>query len=405
MTALKCYLSDRRPLCLLLLALCAWSSMARAGSEAMSGLQIHGFLSQGYVKTDANRFFGDSPNGSFEFTELGINASLRPTPSLLLSGQLLSRNAGDMYDADPQLDYALVDWTFLNADDLNLGIALGRQKNPIGLFNETRDVASTRPGIFVPQSIYYDKVRNQVLASDGVGLHLDKYTQQGIWQFDALYGYTLIDANVEYAYLLTDLPGEMTANDPSVFARIGYEDHAGRWKLAASGMYVSMDFEAQPGSPFSDGSTSLSYWILSAQYNSENWSLTGEYGLEPLTWRGYGPLFPDQELTAKGWYLQGDYHLRQDLSVMLRYESALSNKDDPDGSQTELETGGFLPAHTQYSKIWVAGLRWDITPQLMFRAEYQWHDGTFILSNRENPDPQAVQKDWQLFALLLSYRF
>ena len=35
-------------------------------------LQIHGFLTQAYVKTTANKFFGDSKDGSFEFRELGI---------------------------------------------------------------------------------------------------------------------------------------------------------------------------------------------------------------------------------------------------------------------------------------------------------------------------------------------
>ena len=41
----------------------------------------------------------------------------------------------------------------------------------------------------------------------------------------------------------------------------------------------------------------------------------------------------------------------------------------------------------------------------MVRAEYQHHDGTFVLSGRENPDLNALDPEWDLFALSISYRF
>ncbi|MGB5649462.1 MAG: hypothetical protein WBM59_05215, partial [Sedimenticolaceae bacterium] len=102
-------------------------------------LQVHGFLTQGYVKTTDNRFFGDSDskNGSFDYTELGVNASFRATPSILLAGQLLSRRAGDMYDGSPTVDFALVDWNISTSQDSDYGILVGRIKNPLGFYNET----------------------------------------------------------------------------------------------------------------------------------------------------------------------------------------------------------------------------------------------------------------------------
>lgn len=371
----------------------------------INDIQLHGFASQGFIKTDHNNFFGDSENGSFEFTELAINASARPLPSLLVSGQLLSRNAGAMDDASPQVDYVLADWTFAQGSSYSAGVALGRQKNPIGLYNETRDVASTRPGIFVPQSVYFDKVRDLVLASDGIGLHGDWYTDQGLLHVKAQYGYMQVDTNVEYAYLGGDFPGKMEPNGPSWLGRIGYEDESGIWQVAASGVYSEMQYKASTGSPLQNGRTDFYYWVLSAQLNGDDWGLTGEYAWEPIDWYGYGPALPDRELTGTGWYIQGDYNVRPDLSLLLRYESALADKDDPDGTATSAASGGVIPPFAMYSHNWVSGLRWDITPQWMLRFEYQRNTGTHVLSARENPNPAKLQKHWQLFSVLASYRF
>lgn len=50
-----------------------------------------------------------------------------------------------------------------------LGVRLGRVKNPFALYNETRDVIWTRPGVLLPQSIYFDALalRQPEISSDG----------------------------------------------------------------------------------------------------------------------------------------------------------------------------------------------------------------------------------------------
>jgi hypothetical protein len=184
-----------------------------------------------------------------------------------------------------------------------------------------------------------------------------------------------------------------------------YESHAGDWLLAASGVYSKMRYDADPGSPLQDGRTSFYYWVLSARYSGDNWALTGEYAWEPISWREYGPALPDRDLTGVGWYIQGDYDLRDDLSLMLRYESTVADKDDPNGAAASAATAGVLPPYAFYTDSWVTGLRWDVTPQFMLRLEYQYNTGTHILSGRENPNPADLSKRWQLFSILGSYRF
>ena len=46
---------------------------------------------------------------------------------------------------------------------------------------------------------------------------------------------------------------------------------------------------------------------------------------------------------------------------------------------------GQLPAHNRFAKDITVGLRWNITPEFMLRAEYHRVNGTGWLSTLDNP--------------------
>lgn len=151
-------------------------------------LQIHGFFSQGWLKsTDNNNVFGNSSSdsGSFDFREIGLNASMRPLSNLQFSVQGLSRTAGNGSPGNIRLDYGFIDYTFSNQENSQLGIRLGRMKNPIGFYNDTRDVPFTRPSILLPQSIYFDRTRKLAIAADGVHLYGEYRSDYGDISFQA----------------------------------------------------------------------------------------------------------------------------------------------------------------------------------------------------------------------------
>ena len=368
-------------------------------------LQVHGFASQGAVNTSDNRFFGDSINSSFDFTEVGVNTSLYWHPAILLSAQLLSRHTGDLYDGTPALDYALVDITFASSITHKLGLRTGRIKNPLGLYNETRDVPFTHPGIFLPQVVYYDKVRNLMLASDGAMFYGHLYGATGNFSLTLGGGRAVIDENVEWAYLGNNFDGDLESNGLTGLVSLWYTTLDDRLKLGLSGAMLSMQFDPGSQSPLTAGATDLIYWIASVQYNAEDWSLSAEYAREPLEWHGYGPLNPNHKGTGEGYYLQGVYRLCPDLELLLSYQEGFADRKDRDGIRQSALTGGLSPPFNSFSRIWTTGLRWDINRYWMVRAEYQWHHGTFILSPRENPDPGQLQEDWSLFALQAAFRF
>ncbi len=55
-------------------------------------VDIHGFVAQGYLKSDHNNFLADTEDGSFQFNEMGINFSTSMGENLRLGMQLFSRD-------------------------------------------------------------------------------------------------------------------------------------------------------------------------------------------------------------------------------------------------------------------------------------------------------------------------
>ena len=158
----------------LVFALCGGVCVGARAPEPLDGLQVHGFLTQGYFLTSSNRVFGHSEgDGSLDFIEAGINASWTPLPRLQLAVQPLFRRAGAGHDSDFEPDFGLIDYALFSTADRQLGLRLGRIKNPLGLYNDTRDVAFTRPSILLPESIYLDSARELFVSSDGA---------HGVWR-------------------------------------------------------------------------------------------------------------------------------------------------------------------------------------------------------------------------------
>ncbi|WP_005223677.1 porin [Marichromatium purpuratum] len=377
-----------------MVALCWLSSAAWASEPA---LQLHGFASQALIWTSDNRFYGDSPDVSLDFTELGLNGSWRADPRLLLAAQVLVRRAGEMSDATPWLDYALADATLVSTPAYRLGVRMGRIKNPVGLYNETRDVPFTRPGIFLPQVVYFDRVRNMMLASDGLMVYGERYTDLGTFSATLGAGLPLLDANVEWNYLLDDHDGELEPEHPVPLLSLWYADPAERLRLGLSGAAMHSRFDSGSEAAIDAGNLDIRYWLASAQYNAANWTLAGEYAHILIDWRHFRPEADRHHAIQTGWYLQAAYRLSPAIELMLRYEEG-----DADRRLGDLHL--HCPA-SDHSRIWVVGTRWDLGRRLMLRLEYQRHHGGFTLSYRENPPGDGVVEDWDLFAAQISLRF
>lgn len=373
-------------------------------ADTPEGFQWHGFAAGGAVQTDDNAFFGDSENLSFDFLEAGINASYRLSSRVLLSGQLLSRRAGDLYDGSPQLDYALLNLTLSASPRQRSVLHLGRIKNPLGLYNATRDVPFTRPGIFLPQTVYFDKTRNTMLSTDGAMLSSEWYTRYGEISLEVGAGRPVADENVEWVFLGLDFPGKLRPGWDSLVGALWYRSPDERLRLGISGLSVESDYRPGSGFDLQAGTLGVDVALLSAQYDWNRVSLAAEYLYLPLRWRDFGPLMPFDESDGESYYLQATLRLRPDVHLMARWERGVSDRDDRNGFAQSERAFGLLPHFDFYDRSWTFGATWHLNRHLMLRGEYRRHTGTYVLSSREN-SPEDLRRNWQMLAAQFAIRF
>ncbi len=372
---------------------------------------FHGFLSQGFSWTSDNNFFGHSEDGSFNFTEIGVNGRLMATSWLSVAAQGIYRHAGNV-ENKVQLDYALADFLLYEDRRFSLHLRGGRIKNPYGLYNETRDVAFTRPSIILPQGIYFNRSRSLYLSSDGGqfflgynhGLHELSFTfNAGLPRRDF--------AELEFSIFGFTPPGGLEPNRPMYLGQIRYEYDAGKVIFALGYGDIELEYNATANDPvavmlserpFRSGTFRTRPLIVSLQFNGESFSLTGEYLLQFNKASHFGPGL-NRSLTSESWYVQGQYRILPSLQLLLRYDAYFLDRSDRDGDDLDLIP--IRPRHSAFAKDWTAGLRWDITPRWMAAIEYHNVDGTAWLPFKDNRNPLKTERRWNMVLGLISFRF
>ncbi|MDD5036212.1 MAG: hypothetical protein PHE55_15800 [Methylococcaceae bacterium] len=372
--------------------LLALGGFSPAGAiELADNLQLHGFASQALIVTDSNRFFG-SGNTSLDFRELGLNLSWRPLTNLRFSAQGTSRWAGHTDTGEPRLDFGFMDFTFLSDPAYRLGVRGGRVRNPIGLYNLTRDVANTRPSIFLPQSIYFDSTRNTYMSVDG-GQFYGEY-RSGIGDF-------FLDFNGGYAILDEETLKTLKEQAPLYVGRLLYEYDGGRIRLGVTLIDVTGDSAVKL---FPKGRININAYIFSAQYNAERWSLTSEWIPNAVgKAKGFTPFVADSTVNGTSYYLQGTYKITPEWEALLRYDVYIGDKSDENGKRYAASTGG--AAHSKFAEDMTVGLGWTVTKDFLLRAEYHHINGSAWVPALDNPNPADIKQHWNLFALQASYAF
>ena len=379
-------------------------SYPAAGVTLSEGLQLHGFASQAVVYTTDNNFFGETDDaGSLDFSELGLNASYAPVPNLLVVGQVISRHAGATDDGEAALDYGFIDSRFAASDKGYWGGRFGRIKVPLGLFNDIRGVPLARPGILLPQSIYFERTRNLAASADGVVLYGEQAWPWATALLEFGIAEPIIDAiNTEPALLGADRPGNLQ-DRISFQGRLMLKSYDERIRLAVSSVQANIDYQPGTADPLVAGKIRFTPWIFSLQYDAARWGFTGEYARRRFSYSDFGPALPNREVVGKSRYVQFDYRPAPPWQFFTRYDVLNTDEDDEDGENYAAGSG--LPAHTRYAKDFTLGVRWDPYPYLFLRAEWHKVNGTAWLPIIENPDLFARTKDWQLVTMLVSFHF
>lgn len=347
--------------------------------------QVHGFLAQGFVLSEGNDFYGDSTDGSFKFYEAGLNGAISPLPSLLISAQVMARDAGVTDDGKPRLDFAFADYSIVASPAGQAGVRAGRVKNFFGLYNATRDVVFARPGVLLPSG-YYDAqgARSLLFSSDGVQAYGG--FNWGEHYTSLVASYALTD---ELTYEPTDAFDDLTLNDFLV-ARLQDEVGGGRWTHALSYLHGRLGYG-------SFGAFDFDLYQLSARYSGDRFTVTTEYGLSTFDGGGFHG-------SGDNLYLQGDYLLTPAWGLMARWDSTFSDRNDRDGDDCTDDFGFPTDRHQCFAHDFSVGANWKSQRHWGAWAEYHLVDGLATVNDAENAG-NTPEAHWSMLLLMAAYRF
>jgi hypothetical protein len=365
-------------------------SSANAVALDFTSAQVHGFASQGYLLSDGNNFYGDSQRGSTELTEIGLNANIRLNNQLNLSGQLLSRDAGGTDNDSLRVDFLFADYKAIENDVTGLGVRVGRVRNAYGLYNETRDVLFTRPSVLMPQAIYYEGngLRELLFSSDGVQLYSYWDSESSTTSFSLTAGRNKrLNKNVVKNILgsaSAQTINQSNINHP-LFAQVAHSMSGGRNRFAFSMYRVDLDFETDfmgvdKFKLYANG------YVLSAQHNTQKWSLTGEYSLTATEYDA-GPL-GNENAHIESAYIQADYRQKNNWTIYSRLEYSAYDRDDRNASDTQ---------HLVFGTKWSPAANW------MLAADILGMRGTGGVPPVDNPS--GTNERTEMLVVMVGFRF
>jgi hypothetical protein len=343
--------------------------------------EIHGFLSQGYVRTTGNNYlFQNSLRGTYDFTEVALNFTEQLTDRLRVGIQLFARDIdgqGTPYRIDA--DWAYVDYRFRDW----LGFRAGRTKLPFGLYNEVHEIDAAHIPILLPQSVYPFLNRDLLLAQTGA----------------ELYGYVEIQklGSLEYRLyggtLTTDTPAPPKGLTLTQF-RVSYVG-GGRlmWQTPLDGLRVGgsvqtlkfvEDLATASGAPL-DLDFRFVLWLASAEYSFRDWLIAGEFGRwhAEVDTNTAAPAFT----TNSRYYVMAGYRLRPWLTPAVYYS----------GFEPHLARAPV--GNAKYQHDIAATLRFDVNSFWLFKLEGHYISGTADLDSGINGGTPLAQlpASWMMF--------
>jgi hypothetical protein len=350
----------------------------------LPSLDVHGFISQGFLLTSANDYLAESSRGSFEFSEVGLNFTLPATDRLTLGVQIFSRKLGPLGDYRATFDWYYLDYHWKDW----LGVRAGRVKLPFGLYNDVSDIDAARTAVLLPPSLYPAQNRDFLLAQTGV----------------EAYGYTRLGraGALDYRVYAGTIFLEVKPQPGSPFAVVDLKVPyvvGGRvqWlpidglRLGGSLQFLRLDTDLLASS--TSGRVALripaTLWVASAEYSVHDLVLAAEYSRWLVKTESDNPsLFPQSSTTSERAYVLATYRLNPWLQAGTYYSRLVPDVD----RRT-------FPADIQHDFAFT--LRFDINRYWLIKAEGHYMRGTAGLSSSLNGNRplRALTPDWALFAL------
>jgi hypothetical protein len=404
------------------LALLAGAGVVQA---ADSNVQIHGFVSQGFLVTHNNALFtpDSEDHGTFEFNELAVNIVATPIDRLRVGVQFAAQDLGDSFNDKPTIDWAYGNYSFGEvAKGTDLAVSAGRFKMGHGLYNDYRDLDMTRSSVFLPMAVYNPRWRDIMLAVNGVGANatfalgglgsLEVNTYVGDNNYDAQEGPlsdTFTNLLGEPSSISVEMirGGQLTWNTPLDGLRLKYS-LLDAYHFAATGTaseiipIVAAPPTVTQAIPLGYEFVLPHYWdnIFSAEFQFKELTVAAEYNYtffhSDVHVDGFAPLgIPATNIhnsnTTQSTYLTAAYRVHPKWEVLGGWQWS---QTESSGDQTSKDKWYALNA----------AVRYDVTDHWLIKAEYQWTHGVGPAVAAEQGDG-TLEDIWSYVAIKTTFDF
>ena len=353
-------------------------------SGRLPSLDVHGFVSQGFLLSSANDYLANSSRGTFDFTEAGVNLTLPATDRLTLGVQIFSRKLGPLGDFRAALDWYYLDYRWRDW----LGIRAGRVKLPFGLYNDVSDVDSARTAVLLPPSIYPAQNRDFLLAQTGGAAYgFARLGAAGALDYRLYAGTIFLDVRPQPGSPFT----VVNLNVPYVAGgRVQWLPIDGLG-LAGSLQFLRLDTDLLAPSASQPIAVKIpaTVWVASAEYAVREFLFAAEYSRWLVKTQSSNPsLFPEGSTTSERAYLFASYRVTPWLQGGAYYSRLVPDVDHRT-----------FPAGMQHD--FALTLRFDVNRYWLIKAEGHYMRGTAGLSSSLNGNQplNALTPDWALFAV------
>lgn len=359
-----------------------------------SRVQVGGFFSQGYLKSDGNNFPAEDRDGTFDFREMGINASGSVTPHLRVGAQLFAQRLGNYGEDKVLLDWAVADYNF----NQQFGVRVGRIKYPKGLYGEALDLDVVRPFIFLPNALYNPVLRDFNSSFNGAMAYgtLDGGKSAGSVDYKVFYGDMPMNQSQGVAdFLLTGGSYKL----PQGVSQMGIDHVMGGaldWSTPVSGLKAHVSFSrladffgrgtfAYAPVPISIDLPKIDYTTVGVEYVWQEWTFATEWqGQKGTTHVLAAPVLnSDGVFGSRGYYVAASRRIGSKWQVGAYY-SDLTNRYPTAGARSS-------DKHMADTALCV---RFDVSEHVIFKIEGHRAEGTYNTFNTpRTANPPASVKD------------
>ena len=353
-------------------------------------VNIHGFLSQGYLQSDKhNAWTAETEDGTFQFNEMGLNFGTRLTDQLRMGIQFFAKDLGEVGNDEVIVDWAFADYRYRSW----LGVRVGKIKKPTGLYNQSRDIDAARAEIFLPSCIYNEKYRSAALTTKGLAFY---GTLPAGFEYQLAYGVMDIPADSQSVVQATS-PYGISVTDTSV-------ENSGNvqlnWVTPIDGLMLSttlVDYDFDANTSIGTYQFYGYHYYFGIEYIQNKITIASEYkgGKNKLKIAGNKV----SDISEENYYVKAAYRFNDLFEVGTYYSVYYPNKDNKDG---DLQASRGQVKALAWLKDIAIFTRFDINESWIVKLEGHFMDG---LAGGIETIGDETGAHWFLGAAKVSYTF